>query len=162
MTAVRPARRHPRIAGLAVTIGAMGALTFASACHTVSGSRVPLIQSPSTCADTTISIYFEPRSAAITHPAANLLDAAAAAARRCAVSGIDVKGLADAVGSPDANFELSRRRADAVTLALHRRGFDKVAFDVSASGGAGAQNGYGEARPLRRRADVTFHLSPKP
>lgn len=120
----------------------------------------PLIQGPRACADFTFSIYFGSRSASMTREAGELIDAAAQRAKGCAITGIVVVGLADAPGSADANLALSKRRADAVTRALHRRGFNAVAFQVGAAGDAGARNGVGEARPLNRRADVQIHLAP--
>jgi peptidoglycan-associated lipoprotein len=147
-----------RLAAAVMSVAAAAAMV--SGCATPK-PKTPLIQAPSTCMDTTISIYFEPKSAAVTRAARNLLNAEAANAKRCVVTSIDVKGLADSAGSPDANLELSRQRADAVTLALHDHGFGSVTIVVAASGDVGAQTTTGEAKPLRRRADVTFHLTPK-
>jgi outer membrane protein OmpA-like peptidoglycan-associated protein len=78
------------------------------------------------------------------------------------VTGIVVVGLADAPGSPDANLELSKRRASAVTSELARRGFTNVEFREAAVGAAGASTPAGADRPLRRRADVSIHLASKP
>lgn len=139
------------------------ALSLAAGCQNAPMSRhkaPPLIQAPTACADFTFSIYFGSRSAAMTREAGDLIDAAAQRAKGCAVTGIVVVGLADALGSVDANLALSKRRADVVTRALHRRGFNTVAFQVGAAGDAGARNGVGEARPLNRRADVQVHLAP--
>jgi outer membrane protein OmpA-like peptidoglycan-associated protein len=69
-----------------------------------------------------------------------------------------VLGLADNVGAPDVNLALSKKRAAAVTDALAEVGFRNVEFDVAAAGDTGSITGSGEARPLRRRADVQFDL----
>jgi outer membrane protein OmpA-like peptidoglycan-associated protein len=148
-----------RRGGLAVAIAA---LLATGGCHSLSGStsKTSLIQAPASCADMTASIYFEAYSAAITHEAGQLINAVSQQAHDCRVSGITIIGLADAPGSPDANLELSKRRAEAVTR-VHHHGFSALDFQVAAVGEAGAQSPQGQARPLRRRADVTFHLAPK-
>jgi peptidoglycan-associated lipoprotein len=40
-------------------------------------------------------------------------------------------------------------------------GFSNVDFDVGAAGDAGAMTNDGEARPLRRQADIRFDLDGK-
>jgi outer membrane protein OmpA-like peptidoglycan-associated protein len=122
----------------------------------------PLIQAPRNCVDVDFPIYFEPRSATVTRQADRLIVAARDQARGCRVTGIVVVGLADAPGSPGANLELSRRRANAVTAALHRRWFPNAEFREGAVGAAGASTATGADRPLRRRADVSIHLAPRP
>jgi outer membrane protein OmpA-like peptidoglycan-associated protein len=122
----------------------------------------PLIQAPLECGDVNFPIYFEPRSAAITREADQLILAAQARSRGCEVTGIVVVGLADAPGGADANLDLSRRRANAVTRELHRRGFTTVEFREKAAGSVGAATDSGAARPLRRRADVSIHLMNPP
>lgn len=123
-------------------------------------AKGPLIQSAATCADFTQTIYFEAGGAAVTWQAERLLSLAAARTRRCGVTGVAVVGLADSRGDPSANLALSQRRADAVKAALHRYGFDKVEIRTEAAGDAGSQTAAGQDRPVRRRADITFHLSP--
>ncbi len=122
----------------------------------------PLIQAPQNCVDVNFPIYFEPRSATVTQEADRLITAARDQARGCQVTGIVVVGLADAPGSPDANLQLSRRRANAVTAALHRRWFPNAEFREGAVGAAGASTAAGADRPLRRRADVSIHLVARP
>jgi peptidoglycan-associated lipoprotein len=123
-------------------------------------ARRPVIQAPQACVDFTISIYFESQSARITPQAEQLIAAAARRARGCDVTGVNVVGLADAPGDPNGNLILSKERAGAVTRALLRRGFTQVAFQVAAAGAVGAETPAGQARPLRRRADVQIHLAP--
>jgi peptidoglycan-associated lipoprotein len=74
---------------------------------------------------------------------------------------VRVIGLADAVGAPDANLALSKQRADVVTRGSGKMGFGNVEFDVGAAGDLGATTSDGEARPLRRRADIRFDLDGK-
>jgi outer membrane protein OmpA-like peptidoglycan-associated protein len=144
-------------------MAALGALAMGVGCQSAHKpmARGPVIQAPSACADFIVSIYFESYSAAITPQARQVIAAAAQRTRGCDVTGVHVTGLADTPGGPDANLALSKHRADAVTLAFHRQGIDNVEFQVAAAGDAGAQTPAGQARPLRRRADVQFHLAPR-
>ena len=155
---------HPRGSWRAARLGLVCAVLVAVAgCQSARkpvAARGPVILRPAACGDFTVSIYFESTSAAITPQARGLMTAAAARARGCSVTGVNVVGLADAPGSEEVNLALSKRRADAVTRALLRAGFTTVAFQVAAKGDVGAQTGAGQDRPLRRRADVQFHLAP--
>lgn len=90
-----------------------------------------------------------------------LLDTARTQARGCAVKSVRVIGLADAVGTSDANLVLSRRRAATVTSALAKVGFAKVEIDAVAVGDAGSVAASGASAPLRRRADILFDLESK-
>jgi outer membrane protein OmpA-like peptidoglycan-associated protein len=140
---------------------ALAALSLALfACQTPSHHPARLIQAPVSCTDINFPIYFEPRSYAITREADRLVMAAREQAKGCAVIGIVVVGLADAPGSPDANLQLSRRRAQAVAAVLHKRGFTQAEFREGAMGSMGAATAAGADRPLRRRADVSIHLGP--
>jgi outer membrane protein OmpA-like peptidoglycan-associated protein len=71
---------------------------------------------------------------------------------------VRVIGLADAVGTSEANLILSRRRAETVSNALAKAGFAKVEIDRAAVGDAGAVAASGATAPLRRRADILFDL----
>ncbi len=111
------------------------------------------------CEDLKVSIYFEKDSAAITREAKQVLGEAARMRRGCALGVVDVLGLADAVGDPQANFALSEKRAKSVTQALGGLGFGNV--NIAAAGASGSTTGDGELRPLRRRADVVFRSAGK-
>jgi outer membrane protein OmpA-like peptidoglycan-associated protein len=143
------------IAGLAA------ALILAGACTTTShnAARDKLVATPPRCADQTVSIYFEPYSAEITPEGKMVIAQASQGAAGCKVTAIDVIGLADAQGAPDANLELSKKRADAVAAVLASDGLPAAQFKLGAVGGAGAVTPGGQNRPLRRRADVTLHLA---
>ncbi|MCF8503712.1 MAG: OmpA family protein [Caulobacter sp.] len=125
-------------------------------CGTIGSWRV---KTPNVCQDLTVSIYFERDSAAITREAQAVLRGAGDLARGCTLGQVDVTGLADSVGDPAVNLALSQKRADAVRKAVSRLGFSTVNFDVAAVGERGAVTASGADRPLRRRTDVTFHLS---
>lgn len=110
------------------------------------------------CENVNVAIYFEPSSAVIGREGKAVLRGAAAQAKGCIVEGVEVTGLADAVGSADANMKLSEKRAASVTRTLH--GFGLRDVRVSAVGDSGALTPAGAAAPLRRRAEVTLRLSP--
>lgn len=139
------------------TIGALG-LALA-ACSTVQSARDKLVRAPSRCVDQTVQVYFEPDSAEVTNEGRAVIKAAADGARGCQVTAVEVLGLADAVGAPDANLDLSKRRAQSVTAALAGAGLPAAEFKVAAAGQTGAMTADGKAAPLRRRADVTLRLS---
>jgi peptidoglycan-associated lipoprotein len=141
--------------------GLVAVALLAGACTTIQTARAKLVKPQPHCVDQTVQIYFEPQSAELTHEARLVLDQAAAGAAACRVAGVDVVGLSDAVGAPEANLELSRKRAAAVAAALAANGLPPAAFKVDAAGQAGAVTADGKAAPLRRRTEVTLHLAPK-
>jgi outer membrane protein OmpA-like peptidoglycan-associated protein len=122
--------------------------------------RKPVAAAPPVCMGFQSSIYFDRDSAALTREARMVLRSARAQAQGCVVRSVRVVGLADAVGAPAANLALSRRRAEAVSEALARVGFQEVHVDMAAVGDAGSVSASGAAAPLRRRADVLFELAP--
>ena len=145
-----------------VACAALG-LALVAGCQTSkppAAATGPLIQSAASCTDFTQTIYFEAGAANVTAPAERLLSLAASRSRGCEVTGVAIVGLADAIGDRSVNLALSQHRADAVKAALHRHGFDKVEIQTAAAGDAGAQTAAGQDKPVRRRADITFHLSP--
>jgi len=125
-------------------------------CGTVPGFH--RARAPNVCQDLTVSIYFDRNAASLTREARAALKGAGDMTRGCVLGAVEVTGLADAVGDPDANLDLSRKRADAVRGAVERLGFSNVTFDVEAVGESGAVTKAGADRPLRRRTDVTFRL----
>lgn len=123
-----------------------------SGCNTLTPKNK--VAATNLCEDLRVGIYFEQDSAAITKEAKTVLKEAADMRKGCTVGVVDVLGLADAVGDPAANQVLSEQRAKAVTKALGGLGFGKV--NIAAAGSSGAVTAAGEARPLRRRAEVVF------
>lgn len=122
------------------------------------GGRHSVVRAPSVCQDMTISVYFEPNAAQITRDGRRVIAASAAQARGCSVDAVRVLGLADAAGDPQANLELSKRRAASVADAIRRAGLPAADFEVAAAGQAGAVTAAGQA-PVRRRADIALKLS---
>lgn len=109
------------------------------------------------CEDVNVAIYFEPSSAVIGKEGRAVLRGATTQAKGCTVERVDVTGLADAVGSADANLKLSEQRAAMVTKTLV--GFGLKDVRVSAVGDSGAVTPTGAAAPMRRRAEVVLRLS---
>jgi peptidoglycan-associated lipoprotein len=138
------------VVGLTLTLGG---------CQTPHSGQI--VRAPAACQDQAVQIYFEPDSADVTPEGRAVLAAAAASAKPCVVKKVSVMGLADAAGDPAASLELSKRRAQSVTAALAATGLPAAEFDLTAAGQAGAVNARGDARPLRRRADVVLHLAPR-
>lgn len=130
-----------------------------SGCSTMEQARARIVRAPARCVDQTVQIYFEADSAEVTKESKAVITAAARGLKSCRVAGVDVLGLADATGDPQANLELSKRRAQSVSQALAVAGLPAAEFMVSAAGQAGAVTKDGQA-PLRRRTDVVLHLAP--
>lgn len=126
-------------------------------CTTGGSARDHQARAPQACEDLTMQIYFETNSAQVTPEAARVLKAASSRARRCTVTGVEAFGLADATGDPQANLELSQRRAEAVTAALQATGLSGVEVRQGAAGEAGAVTQKGASQPLRRRVDLIIH-----
>ncbi len=146
---------------LKITAAALGAGLMLAGCASAPWrpTRASIEALPPACADFQVSIYFERDQARVTREARSVLNSAGAMTRGCKVDKARITGLADAVGAPDANMALSRRRAEAVTRALIRAGLGKAEFDVAAAGDAGATTRAGASAPLRRRADIVFEIS---
>lgn len=121
-------------------------------------TRDKLVQAPSNCVDQTVQVYFEAWSAELTREGEKVIDNAAANVRGCQISSVEVLGLADSVGQPGPNLELSQRRAQAVTHALAAAGLPPAEFRIDAAGQTGAVTPDGAAAPLRRRVDVKLYI----
>lgn len=141
---------------IAVMIGAGLAV---SGCATSPTSRDQIVATPAACENLTVQIYFEPDSAEVTSEGQAVLNQAALQAKPCKVGRVLVLGLADAVGAPAANLEISKKRAGSVTRALNATGLPAAEFDLAAAGQTGAVDSHGDARLLRRRADITIELT---
>jgi peptidoglycan-associated lipoprotein len=130
-------------------------------CATVEKTRDAIVRRPTDCTDQTVQIYFETDSAEVTPEGKAVIRQAAAQAKGCTVKRVDVIGLADAsgAGTPGSNLELSKRRAQSVTAALALAGLPAGEFNVGAAGQTDAVTRGGEARPLRRRADIILRLA---
>ena len=148
--------------GLTVAGLAAGLLVTGCASSPWPRSRAQIEIAPARCEAFQVQIYFDRDSTKLTREARSILAEAGKMARGCDVKAVRVVGLADAVGAPGDNLDLSKRRAGAVTQALGRVGFRNVSFDVQAAGDTGATTLGGANRPLRRRADINFDLAPLP
>jgi peptidoglycan-associated lipoprotein len=140
---------------------AVGGLVTGCASDPWPKSRAQIVKVAPSCEDFAVQIYFESESTKLTSEARSVLRSADDLTTGCKVASVRVIGLADSVGAPDANLTLSKQRADVVTRALGKIGFNNVEFDVGAAGDLGATTRNGEARPLRRRADIRFDLDGK-
>lgn len=142
-----------------IAVAAALALGLA-ACTSMRSGREQIVRAPARCEDRTVQIYFEQFSAEIPKEGRDVIAAAAQAARPCRVVGVDVLGLADAVGGDaGANLELSKKRAKAVTDALIASSLPDASFKVAAAGEAGAVTADGKAAPMRRRVDIVLRLA---
>jgi peptidoglycan-associated lipoprotein len=130
------------------------ALVALGACKTTPKTEIARF---TPCEDVNVAIYFEPASAVIGKEGKAVLRGAASQAKGCTVDRVDVNGLADAVGSPEANMKLAEQRATAVTKTLMGYGLKDVR--VTAGGDIGAVTPAGTAAPLRRRAEVILRLT---
>lgn len=127
-------------------------------CASVEPPRERLVRAPDPCVDQTVQVYFEPWSAELTQEGRFVIYNAAANVRACRIRAVEVLGLADSAGAPQANLELSQRRAQSVSQALAASGLPTAEFQVAAAGQAGAVTPDGKAAPLRRRVDVTLRI----
>ncbi len=110
------------------------------------------------CSDQALSIYFADNSAELTGPARAVIADAGHQAGQCRVREVEVVGLADYRGPPDANLVLSRRRAEATAHALENVGLPTPRFTVTAEGEAGAVAAPGVAVPMRREVKVMIRF----
>ncbi|CAN7187379.1 OmpA family protein [Phenylobacterium sp. LjRoot219] len=141
-----------------VAAAALACVTALGGCTTSQSARAKLVQAPSNCVDQSVQVYFEPWSAELTREGQTVIDNAAANVRGCRLGGVQVTGLADSVGAPGPNLELSQRRAQSVTHALAAAGLPPAEFSVDAAGQTGAVTADGASAPLRRRVDVNLRV----
>lgn len=140
-------------------MAALGLSLALGGCATLQKARDRIVRPTPRCVDQTAQIYFEAQSAEITKEGRAVIVQAAAAAKGCVVRDVEVLGLADAAGDPNANLELSKQRAQSVTAALAAAGLPAAEVRMSAAGQAGASAAEGRSTPMRRRADVVLHLT---
>jgi len=141
-----------------LTIAALAGLSALGGCSSTSRNRDALVRAPATCVDQTVQVYFDPWSAELTPEGRAVIQTAAANLHSCRIRAVEVLGLADAQGDPQANLELSKRRASSVSAALAAAGLPAAEFQLAAAGEAGAVTADGKAAPVRRRVDVTLKV----
>ena len=142
--------RTARLASIAVAAGLAG-------CQSWSDMRDRLVDTAA-CEPVRAEIYFEPDSAVVGADARALIAEAARQAQGCELRYVEVLGLADAAGAPEANLQLSRARAEAVTAALAAARLAVTDVRILAAGDAGAMTPQGQLQPMRRRAEIVLRL----
>lgn len=108
--------------------------------------------------DATVILYFDTGADAVTDIGKQIVAATAQRLRTCKVSEIRLLGLADATGTPEANLDLSKRRADNVLAAFVKAGLPVPKYTLVAAGDKGAVTAQGAAEPVRRRVNVVVEL----
>lgn len=141
------------------TLAIVAAGLTLSGCSTVNNARERIVRYVSPCENQTVQIYFEEGQSEVTPESRQVIAQAAQVARGCRVDRVTVMGLADAAGDPNANMELSRRRAESVTAALTAAQLPAAQYEVTAVGQTGAVGTAGRATPMRRRADIVLHMA---
>ncbi|WP_298744167.1 OmpA family protein [uncultured Brevundimonas sp.] len=145
--------------GLILLFGA-GALAVAG-CAGGPAARGDLIAEPSACAPQRFDIYFRDGEAGLTDAARHAIGLTATQLQGCAIRKVEVVGLADARGGPDANLDLSERRAVAVKEALEAAGWPAPAFSLMVAGESGSVAAGGVSEPMRRRTEVVVDAAPR-
>ena len=124
-------------------------------------SRSELVTEPSACAPQRFDIYFRDGEAQLTDAARHAIGLTATQLQGCDIRKVDVIGLADARGGPDANLDLSERRAVAVREALEAAGWPAPAFSLMVAGESGSVAADGASEPMRRRTEVLVEAAPR-
>jgi outer membrane protein OmpA-like peptidoglycan-associated protein len=119
-------------------------------------TRDQLVSNTFNCGERRLEIYFQNDQANLTPLAMTALQLTSDQLKSCQITKVQVTGLSDARGGVNAaNQSLSERRATAVADALKSLGLPAPAFEVQASGAAGASSD-GINDPLRRRTEVVI------
>ena len=115
----------------------------------------PLLASSSPCQNTTVTLYFESGSEALTDAGKQIVGLTAKHLQGCKVRELSLVGLADPTGSAQVNLTLSQHRADNVLTAFVHAGLPVPKYNLVAAGQKGAMTSNGAVEPLRRQVDVT-------
>lgn len=145
---------------LGLMLTGAGALA-AAGCAETPWSRGPLVAEPSACAPQKFDVYFREGEARLTDPALHAIGLTATQLQGCDIRKVEVIGLADATGRPEANLDLSERRALAVTEALAAAGWPTPVFSLVAAGQSGSVAAGGAVEPMRRRTEVLVDAAPR-
>ena len=138
----------------------LGVLAVAG-CAGTPWERADLVAEPSVCAPQRFDIYFRDGEAQLTDAARHAIGLTATQLQGCDIRKVDVIGLADARGGPDANLDLSERRAVAVREALEAAGWPAPAFSLMVAGESGSVAADGASEPMRRRTEVLVEAAPR-
>ncbi len=138
----------------------LGALALAG-CAETPWSRGDLVAEPNVCVPQRFDIYFREGEAGLTDAARHAIGLTATQLQGCNIRKVNVIGLADATGGPDANLDRSERRALAVTEALQAAGWPAPAFSLVVAGESGSVTAAGVDEPMRRRTEVLVDAAPR-
>ncbi len=110
------------------------------------------------CPGQDFKVYFEWNKSALNAAALETINAAAARAKECNVSTVNVTGFTDTSGSPAYNLRLSNTRATVVADALVAAGLPAGVISASGAGETGLDKATadGVREPLNRRTAVTI------
>ena len=139
----------------------LAGLLAVAGCAETPWSRGDLVAEPSACAPQRFDIYFREGEAGLTDAARHAIGLTATQLQGCDIRKVDVIGLADARGGPDANLDLSERRAVAVREALEAAGWPAPAFSLMVAGESGSVAADGASEPMRRRTEVLVEAAPR-
>ncbi|WP_292108775.1 OmpA family protein [Brevundimonas sp.] len=143
-----------------LAMAALAALATTGCGLTRGIERDALVAETSPCAPQRFEVYFAEGEARLTNPALQALGLTATRLQGCAIRRVQVLGLADPSGAPEANLDLSERRAVAVREALTAAGWPAPAFELGAGGESGALAASGAVQPMRRRTEVLVDAAP--
>ena len=143
-----------------VLAAALAATALAGCSSMGTPGRDTLVSEPSACMARRFDIYFAEDQATLTDAARTAIGLTATQLQGCRIKTVRVLGMASATGSVDTNLVLSERRAIAVAEALEAAGWPAPAFELNATGDAGAVTSTGGAEPLRRRTEVLVDAAP--
>ncbi len=109
----------------------------------------------SPCHNTRLTLYFETASDVVGDTGGQIIAITANRLKSCPVKDLKLLGLADPTGTPEANLELSKRRAQHVLDAFVKAGLEIPHFTLMAEGAKGATTPGGAVEPVRRQVEVT-------
>ena len=140
-----------------------GAAMVLAGCAMTPGvrDRSELVTEPEACAPQRFEVYFRDSEADLTEAARHAIGLTATQLQGCDIRKVNVIGLADASGGPDANLDLSERRALAVTEALQAAGWPAPVFSLIVAGESGSVTADGASEPMRRRTEVLVDAAPR-
>ena len=140
---------------------AAAAASALAACAGAEKAPEALVATPNGCAPARFEVYFAEGQAELTQAALQAVGLHATRLQGCDIRRVQVVGLADPTGAPEANLDLSERRALAVAEALTAAGWPTPAFEIAAAGESGAIAPGGAVQPLRRRTEVVVEAAPR-
>ncbi len=113
---------------------------------------------PMNIEDAKYIVFFDFDSAVIEESGASVLDAVVAEFQKRDISTISVIGHADTSGTASYNEKLSKKRADAISGALEKRGVSVDALKVSSQGESLllVDTPDGVREPANRRVEISF------